>query len=262
MAGRPTGAGTGRLENKVAIVTGSTSGLGIAIARRFAHEGARVVVTGRHPERGARVATDVGGTFIRADLTEDGACQQLVDETVARVGAPTVLVNNAVDSDSGPGDGPAGEIGVDAWRHMLDIVLIAAAELCRSVLPHMLGAGHGAIVNISSRVAVRGTPGTTAYSAGKAGLEALARSLTIDYARSGIRANVVQAGYILHETRDAQISEERLARYRAMHLTRLPTAADVAAAALFLASDEAEVISGVTLPVDGGSSAVRGSTLG
>jgi NAD(P)-dependent dehydrogenase (short-subunit alcohol dehydrogenase family) len=252
----------GRLHGEVAIVTGSTAGLGVAIARRFSNEGARVVVTGRSLARGERVATEIGATFIGADLTAEGGCRHLVEETVRRIGRPTVLVNNAIDPGTGPPDGAVADIDADVWRHMLDIVLIAAATLCQLAVPHMLEAGHGSIVNISSRAAARGTPGTTAYAASKAGLEALARSLTIDYARRGIRCNVVQAGYILHETRDAQITEDRLARYQAMHLTRLPTAADVAAAVLFLASDEAEVISGVTLPVDGGSSAARGRTLG
>jgi NAD(P)-dependent dehydrogenase (short-subunit alcohol dehydrogenase family) len=155
-----------------------------------------------------------------------------------------------------------GNTSIELWHRVLEIVLVSAATMCRLVLPHMLEAGHGSIINISSRAAARGTTGTAAYSASKAGLEALARSVTIDYARAGIRCNVVQPGYIIHDLRDASMSSERLERYSAMHLTRLPTADDVAAAVLFLASKETEVISGITLPVDGGSSAVRGSTLG
>ncbi len=251
-----------RLQGEVGIVTGSTSGLGVAIARRFREEGAHVVVTGRNKSRGMDVARDVNALFIEADLTNEGDCEHLVSETERRIGPPTLLVNNAVGSGGSPGDGPVAETATSLWLQVLNINLVAAATMCRLTLPHMVAVGHGAIVNVSSRAAARGTPRTSAYSASKAGLEALARSITIDYAREGVRCNVVQPGYIIHETRDASMSRERLDRYGAMHLTRLPTAEDVAAAVLFLAGNEAEVISGVTLPVDGGSSAVRGLTLG
>jgi NAD(P)-dependent dehydrogenase (short-subunit alcohol dehydrogenase family) len=145
---------------------------------------------------------------------------------------------------------------------VLAITVTAAAGLCRHAIPVMQRAGHGAIVNISSRAAARGTPGLAAYTAAKGALEALTRSITIDYARSGIRCNTVQPGYILHETRDADWSADRRARVQGMHLTRVPTATDVALAAVYLASREAEVVTGVTLAVDGGSTAVRGLTLG
>lgn len=243
----------------------------------FAAEGARVVVTGRNAERGLTVAkgiVDGGGAaaFVPADLREEAQCQSLVDETVTEWGPATVLVNNAVTSTAQPQaaaddavvklDGPAGEVAADAFRTVLEVDLVGAATLCRLVIPHMLRAGHGSIVNVSSRVAGQGTPNLAAYTASKAGLEALARSITADYARQGIRANTVRPGYIIHERRDSEVGAARRARLEGMHLTRLSTATDVAYAVLFLASPESETISGVTLPVDGGSSAVRGLTLG
>jgi NAD(P)-dependent dehydrogenase (short-subunit alcohol dehydrogenase family) len=256
---------TGRLDGEVAVVTGSTSGLGKEIARLFAAEGAQVIVTGRDRSRGegvVRVIADKGGSamFVAADLTDATQRQHLVEAAVSAVGTVTVLVNNAVAGAGG--DGPVGEVGVEAWRAGLEVDLVAAADLCRLVLPVMLAGGHGAIVNISSRVAERGTPGLAVYTAAKGGLNALARSITADYARRGVRCNTVQPGYILHERRDAELTAERRARIEGMHLTRVPTATDVAYAALFLASREAEVISGITLPVDGGSTAVRGVALG
>ena len=252
----------GALHGEVAIVTGSTSGLGIVIAERLVDHGARVVITGRDLERGAAQAERLDARFFVADLTSEEACRQLVSRVVEHVGKPTVLVNNAVDPVVLRRDGPVASTDADLWRATLDVVLVAAATMCRLVIPYMVEAGRGSIVNVSSRAAARGTPGVSAYSSAKAGLEALARSITVDYARAGVRCNVVQPGYILHGDRDHDMAPERRARYEAMHLTRLPTAEDVAAAVAFLAGRDAEVISGVTLPVDGGSSAVRGTTLG
>jgi NAD(P)-dependent dehydrogenase (short-subunit alcohol dehydrogenase family) len=251
-----------RFAGEVALVTGSTSGLGAVIAERLASEGAQVVITGRDLQRGRERARRSGCAFVAADLSDQAGCEHLFAEVVATVGAPSILVNNAVDPHLAAHDGPVASTEVATWTAMFNIVVVAAATLCRLVIPHMVDMGRGSIVNVSSRAASRGSPGVSAYSSSKAALEALARSITADYARSGIRCNVVQPGYILHEQRDRDMDPERRARYEAMHLTRLPTAQDVAAAVAFLASREAEVITGVTLPVDGGSSAVRGSSLG
>ncbi|MCU1460512.1 MAG: short-chain dehydrogenase [Acidimicrobiales bacterium] len=253
---------TGRLEGEVAIVTGSTAGLGREIARLMASEGASVVVTGRHRERGEAVAASIDGSaFIAADLTVERECDALVDAAAERFGPVTVLVNNAVIGD-GVHDGPVTDVTAADFEAVLRLDLVAAATMCRLVIPDMLAAGHGAIVNVSSRAAERASPGLAAYAAAKAGLNGLSRSITMDFARQGVRCNTVQPGYILHERRDAGSTPDRMARLEAQHLTRLTTATDVAYAVVFLASRQAETISGVTLPVDGGSSAVRALTLG
>jgi NAD(P)-dependent dehydrogenase (short-subunit alcohol dehydrogenase family) len=255
----------GRLEGEVAVVTGSTSGLGKEIARVLAAEGAAVLVTGRDNERGRAVVDAIaaeGGraAFSAADLTDDDQCRALIDDAEAAFGAVTVLVNNAVLSASG--DGPVADVPPEVWDGVLAVDVRAVAAVCRYAIPSMRRAGHGSIVNVSSRVAERGTPGLAAYTAAKGAINALARSITADYAREGIRCNTVQPGYVVHERRDATMTPERRARVEGMHLTRLATATDVAYAVLFLASRQAEVISGITLPVDGGSTAVRGLTLG
>ena len=250
----------------MALVTGSTAGLGKAIAHRLAREGAAVLVTGRNEERG-RAAVDAisadGGraAFLAAELTDEAQRQALVEGAEAAFGSLTVLVNNAVAAGQAA-DGPVTDVDPTAWHAILNVDVAAAAALCRLAIPLMRRAGHGAIVNISSRAAALGTPGLAAYTAAKGALNALTRSISADYAREGIRCNTVQPGYILHERRDAELSGARLERVQGMHLTRLPTAADVAAAVAYLASGEAEVITGITLPVDGGSTAVRGLTLG
>ena len=126
----------------------------------------------------------------------------------------------------------------------------------------MAAAGHGAIVNVSSRAGQRGSPGYAAYAASKGGLDALTRSIAIDHAGQGIRCNTVSPGYILNERRDADLDDQRRRRLEAMHLTRLGQPADVAHAVLYLASREAEFVTGIMLPVDGGSSTARARTLG
>jgi NAD(P)-dependent dehydrogenase (short-subunit alcohol dehydrogenase family) len=253
-----------RLAGETAIVTGSTSGLGKEIARLFAAEGAQVAVTGRDARRGEAVAREIsaaGGkaAFFAADLADVERLAELVRRVVAQFGALTVLVNNAVDSS---GDAPVAEVELAAWERKLRVNLTAPAWLCRAAIPEMLRAGHGSIVNVSSRVAERGTPGLAAYTASKGGLNALTRSIAIDYARRGVRCNSITPGYIRHELRDAAITPEKLARVEGQHLTRLANARDVALACLYLASRESEVITGIDLPVSGGSTTARALTLG
>ena len=249
----------GRLDGEIAIVTGSTSGLGKEIARLFVAEGAQVVVTGRSVERGAAVAAALGDAahFVAADLSSEADCTRLVETTIDRFGGLTVLVNNAVLIE---GDGRVAEVDGGVWLPMLTANVASIGWLCARAIPAMTAAGHGSIVNVSSRTAERATPAHAVYTASKGAMNALTRSITLDYARSGIRCNTVQPGYIIHETRDAQNSPERWAQIESMCLTRPATATDVAWACVFFASAESEVISGVTLQVDSGSSAGRART--
>ena len=251
----------------MAIVTGSTSGLGREIARVFGTEGARVIVTGRDAKRGAATVTavqDSGGeaVFVAADLAEEDGCHTLVHAAAEHFGGLTVLVNNAVAGAVNDGDGPVTEVSTETVERTLRVNVTAVFWLCRHAIPRMLEAGHGSIVNVSSRVAERATPGLSAYTASKGALNALTRSINVDYARQGVRCNTLQPGYILHERRDADLDDERRRRLEEMHLTRLATATDVAYAALFLAGRESETISGITLPVDGGSHDARARVIG
>jgi NAD(P)-dependent dehydrogenase (short-subunit alcohol dehydrogenase family) len=255
---------TGRLAGEVAIVTGSTSGIGRVIAERFAHEGASVVVTGRSSERGEAVAQSCGANavFVAADLTDLGAANALVATATERFGPVSVLVNNAIDK--GAGDGDVTQVDDRRWHEILDLDLVAAARLCRAAVPHMIQRGGGSIVMISSRAAERGTPKTAAYSAAKAGMTALGRSIAIDHGRDGVRCNTISPGYVMHEVRDADLdtNPDKRARLEGMHLLGIGDPVDVANAAVFLASSEAKWITGITMPVDGGSSAFRARSLG
>lgn len=254
-----------RLQGERALVSGSTSGIGRAIAIEFAAQGAQVAVTGRDERRGAAVVdaiTDARGDaiFVPANLHDETACTGLVNEVAARFGGLSVLVNNAAGGDAQ--DAAVGDLSTDAWEAILRVDLTAPMWLCRAAIPHLLAARHGAIVNISSRQGERASRGLAGYIAAKGGLNALTRSIAVDYADRGIRCNTISPGYVLNDRRDADLGDERRARLEGMHLTRLGTAEDVAHAAVYFASRESEYLTGVNLQLDGGSSIARGATLG
>ncbi len=255
-----------RLAGEVALVTGSTSGIGRQIAIQFAEEGAKVAVTGRNVARGAEVVDQIvaaGGeaVFLAADLLDSETPRRIVAEATDRLGPLTVLVNNAAGGDAGK-DAPVGEIEAASWEAKLRVNLTAPAMLCQAAIPHMLAAGHGSIINISTRAAERASANLSAYISSKGGLNALTRSIAVDYAKQGIRCNTISPGYVVNPKRDADITPERRARYEAMHLNRLGTAQDVAYCAVYLASHESGWLTGVLIPLDGGGSAARGAVLG
>ncbi len=251
-----------RMKGERALVTGSTAGIGRAIAMAFAREGAEVVVTGRDRERGEAVVTEIGGVaqFIAADLHDEAAVTALVDTAAKRLGGLTVLVNNAAGGDTR--DAPVADMTTEAWDAILRVDLTAAMWCARAAIPHMRAAGRGAIVNISSRQGERPSAGLAAYVAAKAGLNGLTRAIAVEEAPHGIRCNTISPGYVLNDRRDADITPERRARVEGMHLTRLGVAADVAHAAVYLASAESEFVTGMNLQLDGGSSIARALTLG
>jgi NAD(P)-dependent dehydrogenase (short-subunit alcohol dehydrogenase family) len=248
-----------------ALVTGSTAGIGREIALEFGRQGAAVVVTGRDTERGAAAVADITGAggravFVAADLGSESECERLVTDAAAALGGLTVLVNNA--AGGGATDGAIADLTTEAWESILRVDLTAPFWLARAAIPHMRTAGHGAIVNISSRQGERASRNLAAYVTAKGGMNALTRAIAVDYAADNIRCNTISPGYVLNDRRDADITDERKARFEGMHLTRLGVAADVAHAAVYLASAESEFVTGVNLQLDGGSSIARGLTLG
>jgi NAD(P)-dependent dehydrogenase (short-subunit alcohol dehydrogenase family) len=255
----------GRLDDQVAIVTGSTRGIGRATAVRFATEGAAVVVTGRTEEAGREVEDEIrsaGGeaVYVRTDLAREGDVAAMVSTAVERYGRLTTLVNNAAPTElMGPGrlDRQVTELTDDAWDSIMLVALKAVIWSCRHAIPAIAAAGGGAVVNISSAASLLGTPGLDTYTAAKGALNALTRSLAVEYAGDGIRVNGIVSGMVLTSEGAFKLMDDPVigGATRAMHLTRLGLPDDIANAALFLASDEAAFVTGALLPVDGGVTA-------
>jgi NAD(P)-dependent dehydrogenase (short-subunit alcohol dehydrogenase family) len=256
-----------RLQGELALVTGSTSGIGKAIAVAFGAEGARVVVHGRDATRGAAVVEQITGgggdaTFVAADLATEAACTGLVTDAVEALGGLSVLVNNAVAGVVDGGDSAVADMSTAAWDATMRVNVTAPMWLCRAAIPHLRAAGHGSIINISSRQGERPSAGLAAYATSKGALNALTRAIAVEEARHGIRCTTISPGYVVNERRDAEMTGERRARLEAMHLTRLGEARDVAQAAVYLASNESEFLTGINLQLDGGGSIGRAASLG
>ena len=251
---------------ELALVTGSTSGIGAAIAVEFAAEGASVVVHGRDAQRGAAIVDLIaaaGGAahFVAADLDAEDACTSLVAEAVECLGALTVLVNNAVANPDGH-DATVADMDTTYWDHALRVNVTAPMWLCRAAIPHLAAAGHGSIINISSRQGERPSAGLAAYATSKGALNALTRAIAVEEAPRGVRCNTISPGFVVNDRRDADMTPERRARLEAMHLTRLGEARDVAHAAVYLAGRESEFLTGINLQLDGGGSNARAAALG
>jgi NAD(P)-dependent dehydrogenase (short-subunit alcohol dehydrogenase family) len=250
------------LEGKVALITGSTRGIGRAIAERFAREGAAVVITGRSEPTGRGVQEAIrsaGGEaiYVQSDLSREADVERAVSVGVERFGALTTLVNNVAPTDlvgPGRGDRSLAEITDDAWDDIMQVALKQLVWCARHAVPH-LAEQHGAsIVNISSAASMRGTPGIDAYTAAKGAINALTRSLAVELAGSGVRVNTIVCGMVLTSEGAYKMMEHPVIgpATRALHLTRLGLPEDIANVALFLASEEAAYVTGVNLPADGG----------
>jgi meso-butanediol dehydrogenase/(S,S)-butanediol dehydrogenase/diacetyl reductase len=254
-----------RLEGKVALITGAGSGIGAATARRFAAEGAAVVVV--DVDRGAaegvvrEIAAAGGrGDAVRADVGEPADVAAMVDRALERFGRLDVLHNNAAFGDFAP----AAEISLESWQRTLAVNLTGPFLAARRALPAMVAQGGGVILSTASVAAVVAEDRLAAYCATKAGLVALTRSIAVEYASHGVRANSICPGTIATRRFNARLEkapELRRRMERAHPVGRLGTAEEVAGLAAYLASDEAAFITGATYVIDGGGTATRGIRL-
>ncbi|MDP2662210.1 MAG: SDR family NAD(P)-dependent oxidoreductase [Dehalococcoidia bacterium] len=253
-----------RLENKVALITGSTSGIGEATANAFAREGARVIIVGRNQEAAACVASAVKAAgseafFIKADVSDSSQVQAMAKSAINHWGRIDVLVNNAGGARGGRGS--VTEVSEAGWSQVIETNLKSIYLVTREVLPSMIEKGGGAIVNTASVYGLVGARNQAAYSASKGAVVALTRQLAVDYADNHIRVNCVCPGAIMTPLiQDYINSTENPEQARAFLGDRCPQLRigrpeEVANAILFLASDESSYITGVALPVDGGLSA-------
>ncbi len=240
-------------ERGCAVVTGASRGIGAACARALAVDGWPVVVNFRADRGGAETMVEeieaAGGraAAVRADVTRPDDIGGLIAAATDRFGPPLVLVNNA----GSRADGLAVEMSDEAWEGIQDVNLQGPFRLCRAVLPTMIRARFGRIVNISSIFALRRAPGQANYAASKAGLVALTKALAAEVGRRGITVNAVAPGYVKTELA-SDVADEAVAQ---VPMARWGTPEEVAACARFLASEDASYVTGATLVVDGGLTA-------
>jgi NAD(P)-dependent dehydrogenase (short-subunit alcohol dehydrogenase family) len=246
-----------RLEGRTALVTGSTSGIGRAIAIAFAAEGARVIVTGRRVENGEKVVAEIqerGGDarFVASDLSDGAGVSALaVAATEAAGGRIDVLVNNAAALVGGSATVDTPESLIDT---VLDTNIKAPLLLTAALVPAMIANGGGAVVNVGSINGTTGMNGAALYGASKAALHSLTKSWAAEWAGQGVRVNTVAPGPT--ETEWNEQHRDLIGRIVAGTPSgRLSRAAEVAAVAVFLAGDEASHVHGATIPVDGGMGA-------
>ena len=247
-----------RLKDKVAVVTGAASGMGLAIAQLFVAEGAKVVAADWHPDSLAAALNGLSDEHVvgvTTDVANQSQCEAMVDRAVHEWGRIDILVNNAgvMDLFSSVAD-----VDNATWRRVLGVNLDGPMFAMRHAVPLMLKQGHGAIVNIASVAAMGGGAAGAAYTASKHGLIGLTQSTAFQYAKLGLRCNAIAAGGVntnimnsIDATKIDHAALERLGPYHAANPGMLDPI-DIANATLFLASDEARYVNGVVIPVDMG----------
>jgi NAD(P)-dependent dehydrogenase (short-subunit alcohol dehydrogenase family) len=239
---------------RVAVITGAGSGIGLATARRFADEGALVVVVDVNADAGKAAAEEVGGEFVSCDVADSDAVRELFDGVAQRHGRVDIAFNNA--GISPPDDDSILETGLDAWERVLRVNTTSVYLCCKYALPHMRAQGKGSIINTASFVALMGAATSQiAYTASKGGVLAMTRELGVQFAREGIRVNALCPGPIATPLLMELFAKDpdRAAR-RLVHVPmgRFGTPEEIAAAVAFLASDDASFITASTFVVDGG----------
>lgn len=245
-----------RLEEKVAVVTGAASGIGRAMAERFAAEGAHVVIADLDDQRGTQLAQAIDGLYVHTDVTDLGAVEQLYAAAATEYGGIDICANNA--GISPPDDDSILETELDAWRRVQEVNLTSVYLCCKSGIPYLLERGGGSVINTASFVAVMGAATSQiSYTASKGGVLALSRELGVEFARSGVRVNALCPGPVdtpLLQELFANDPERAARRMVHIPIGRFARAEEIAAAALFLASDDSSYVTASTFLVDGGIS--------
>lgn len=244
----------GRLSGKVAIVTGSTSGIGLGTAKLFASEGAKVIICGRSSSKGEAIAEEIrenGGEakYLYLDLTKPETLEKLFADTVSAYGRIDILINNA--SNVGLPDGRVDEVSLEMWDQIMDTDLRGTFFAIKSVIPYMKEGG--SIVNIGSMASCGGDLGATAYACAKAGVDMLTKSVALQYGKQGIRCNCVRPGLIVTPQNDAYVAQAVKDIFlNNICVTRYGQPSDIGYLCVYLASDESAYVTGQIMTVDGG----------
>ncbi|TDG13427.1 SDR family oxidoreductase [Seongchinamella unica] len=245
-----------RLENRIALITGAASGIGLACARRYADEGATVIGVDLQPAADwhRQVAGNRGSALHQVDVTDGAALKRIADDTADRFGAIDILITAA-----GVGDGgPVNMVDEAVWDRVVDINLKGTFLAIKAVIEQMMSQRSGSIITVASVEGINGTEGGSAYNASKGGVVLLSKNVAIDYGRLGIRCNAICPGFIetpLLEDVMASMPDFRADIGKQIKLGRFGKPEEIAGAALFLASDDASYMTGQTLVVDGGYTA-------
>jgi NAD(P)-dependent dehydrogenase (short-subunit alcohol dehydrogenase family) len=246
-----------RLQGKTALVTGSTSGIGQAIAEAFAREGANIVVSGRDEQRGKAVVETIRATagsaaFVFADLSSKAEVDRLAGEAVKVFGQIDILVNNAGITTFGP----TAQVDEPTFDALLNTNVKAPYYLTAALAPHMAERGAGKIINITSMAAHIGMPGLALFGATKAALTLLTKSWAAEFAHSGVNVNAIAPGPTITPANEAVGAAFMDQITSTLPAGRAASPSEIADAAVYLASPESNFVHGITLPVDGGRTAV------
>ncbi|WP_373862509.1 3-oxoacyl-ACP reductase [Nocardia lijiangensis] len=245
-----------RLQDRVAVVTGGGSGIGLATVRRFAAEGAKVVVADIDAGAGEAAAAEVDGLFVKVDVTDETQVREMFEAAVAAYGGLDIAFNNA--GISPPEDDSILTTGIDAWRRVQEVNLTSVYLCSKYAIEHMLVRGKGSIINTASFVAVLGAATSQiSYTASKGGVLSMSRELGVQFARQGIRVNALCPGPVdTPLLRELFAKDPERAARRLVHipLGRFAQPEEIAAAVAFLASDDASFITASQFLVDGGIS--------
>jgi NAD(P)-dependent dehydrogenase (short-subunit alcohol dehydrogenase family) len=244
----------GRLDNKVAVITGAASGIGLATARRFAAEGAKVVVADFAEKEGLAAANEVGGTYVNVDVANEASVEALYKKTEEIYGGVDILFNNAGISPAD--DDSILTTGLDAWRRVQEVNLTSVYLCCRYGIPYLQKRGGGSIINTASFVAVMGSATSqVSYTASKGGVLSMSRELGVQFARENIRVNALCPGPVntpLLQELFAKDPERAARRLVHVPMGRFAEPEEIASAVLFLASDDSSFMTASTFLVDGG----------